>query len=222
MKTSDKYSTVMAAIGKVQSAVPFVEKTATADMGQRKEKYVPFEDVAAAIKTPCQDAGLVWTQGPREGNGGVAWLVTRIDHPASGEFVESELPLVTAKAGFREMGAVVSYMRRIGLIAAFGIVARGEDAENDKDAMRMAEPPKPRVARNARPVNAPEDIEKRIEDALRALPLCATMAAIDELGKTLRDEDGRALIPRHAAQRVQDAFAHARARVSSAMGDRSS
>lgn len=219
MRTSEKFSNVMRAIGCVRAAVPFVEKTATADMGQRKEKYVPFEEIAAAIQPHCIANGLVWTQGPREGSGGVAWLITRIDHPESGEFVSSELPLVTAKAGFREMGAVFSYMRRIALIAAFGIVARGEDAENDKEVMRMAEPPKPRVARNARPVNAPEDIEKRIEDAIKALPLCKTMSAIDELGKTLRDEDGRALIPRHAAQRVQDAFAHARARVSAAMGD---
>lgn len=218
MKTSVTYSTVMAAIGKVQAAVPFVEKTATADMGVRKEKYVPFEDVAAAIRPHCDAHGLVWSQGPREGNGGIAWLVTRIDHPESAQFVESELPLVTAKAGFRELGAVFSYMRRIGLIAAFGIVARGEDPESDRETMRAAEPPKPRVSKDARPVTIPADIETRIERAMKELAACKTMAHVDEIGKTLRDADGRALVPRQHAQRVQEAFADARARVSAAMG----
>lgn len=214
MRTSKEFSVVMGAIGKVQSAVPFVEKTATADMGQRKEKYVPFEDVAAAIKPHCATNGLVWSQGPREGAGGVAWLVTRIDHPESGQFVESDLPLVTAKAGFREMGAVFSYMRRIGLIAAFGIVAKDDDPEADRSIMRQAEPPKPRIERTARPVNAPNDIEKTIEEVLADLPNARTMASIEEFGKRLRDSEGRTLVPRHHVSRVNTAFADARARLS--------
>lgn len=221
MRTSESVGHVMAGIALVKKAVPFVDKTATAEIvggrSDRREKYVPFEDVAQKILASCEEARIIWTQGGREGAGGTQWLVTRIDHPESGEWVESDLRVESAKAGFREVGAALSYMRRVGLIAAFGIVAKGEDPESDKDTMRQVEQPRGRVDKAARPANVPADIGVRVETAIKEAASATTLQRLEELGKTLRDDDGQTLIPKSDRPRVKTAFETAATRIRAAL-----
>lgn len=217
MQTSEKVDRVMAAIAAVRAEVPFVGKSATVEIdgrsGSRKEKFAPFEEIAEAIKGPCERAGICWTQHGDEGHGGSQWLVTRIDHPASGQWIAGKWRIESARAGFREVGAAASYFRRIALLAAFGIVAKGEDPEHTLEHARDAKPSKDRVTRGARPVNAPDDIGSRIERAIEDMATAKTLSRLEEIGKTLRDEHGATLVPRSEAPRVKAAFDEAARRI---------
>jgi len=217
---SPQIDQVMAAIGRVQAAVPFVDKTKTADIEgkqsgvKRKETYAPFEEIVGAVVCALVENGLAWSQGGAEGNGASQWVETLIVHSASGQWIRSRIRVESARAGFRDVGAAWSYWRRQGFLAAIGIVAKGEDAEAGPEYAKEAKPPRQeqRVNRAARPAHAPEDVQKLIEDTLIELRT-ATATRIEELSKGLMGEDNRTVVPRADAERVRAAFQEARARV---------
>lgn len=208
MRTSEKTDKISTAIQAVQQAVPFVEKTKEADQGSYKVKYAPHELVWDRLKGACKENGLVVFQGGREGAGGSTWLVTRITHAETGQYVEADTPVVSAKAGMQGLGAVWSYGRRIGLLAILGIVPKGEDTDAaDDHAGRSAKPP--RVERAARPAGVPPDAAAIVERVLKDLPGLTTKAAIDEAAKELKG-----IVPPELNQRVRESFAAARERLS--------
>lgn len=214
MRTSAEIDKIATAIAAVQQACPFVDKTNEADIGKDfKYKFAPHDLVAAKLYPLCTQHGIAIMQGGREGAGASHWLVTRLVHNASGQWVEGDVKVEPGKSGMTALGAVWSYARRIGLMGLLGVVAKGEDSDaGDDHAGRTAAP---RVSKAARPAGTSPDSAKGWEDALVALGDLRTMDAVDELSGETKAKYG--LPPKDMHGRVQKGFADARARIAAAV-----
>lgn len=216
MRYSENFDQVISAIGVIQQLVPFVDKSKSVEIaravGSSKEQYAPFEEVVEAIHPYCVALGLVWTQDGREGHAGSQWLDTTIWHPASRQWKVSTLQIATPKPGFREVGAAMSYFRRTALLAAFGIVAKGEDPD-EKAARQMAEAKPPRMDPNARPAMNATDADRIIGDALENLKTATTLQQIAEISKTLSNGSGGTIVPAKRAKEIKEAFEERRAQL---------
>lgn len=211
MRTSTEIDKIATAALAIQTACPFVDKTASALIqGQSSGydyKYAPHDMVWGVIHSHCAANGVFVSQGGDRGEANSKWLVTRIVHAASGQWIETDVPLETAKAGMQALGAVWSYARRIGLLGIFGIVAKGEDSDagDDHGPGRGAKPP--RIEPSARPVGV-NDAVATVERVLQDLPRLNTLADIDEASKIVKH-----IVPDGMKDRVRAAFMDARARV---------
>lgn len=225
MRFSEHRGEIARAIMAVQDAVPTVKKTKLVEAGQYTYKYVPHElawagpiandnagdnEQPTTLQKTCKRLNLSISQGGREGAGGTQWLVTSITHVESGQWLESDVRVESAKAGFQAMGAAWSYARRIALLAALGIVAEADDTDAQNELTGRAA--KPRQTPAARPPGVTDD-RQAAEAALIDLPKLTTKAQIDELGESLKGK-----VPKDMTDRVRKAFAEARAAVAAKMG----
>lgn len=114
-----------------------------------KSKYASLTAVWAACREPLSQNGLSVVQIFRPGDGG--WeIVTKLLH-ASGESIESVLPVPMGDGKPQAIGSAISYMRRYALAALVGVVADDDDAEaaNIPQAPPVPKPPpKPSAKRN--------------------------------------------------------------------------
>jgi hypothetical protein len=210
MRTSTDIDKISTAIAAIQAAVPFVDKAATADQGSYTVKYAPHDLVWEKVRGHCAENNVAVIQVGREGAGASKWLVTRLVHTPSGQWIEGDVPVESAKAGMQGLGAVWSYARRIGLLAILGVVPKGEDSDaGDDHAGRSAKPP--RVERSARPAGVPEDALALVEKVLADLPRLTTETQIDEASRVVTG-----IVPKEMTGRVRKAFNDARERVRAA------
>lgn len=74
---------------------------------------------------------------------GVNYLVSTLGH-ASGQFIRSVTPLITAKNDAQSFGASLTYFRRFSLCALVGISPEDDDGEKERVAAeKQAREPKP-------------------------------------------------------------------------------
>lgn len=120
-----------------------------------KSSYADLSSVWAACREPLSSNGLAVLQ-TLEHIDGVLNLVTTLAH-ASGQWIRSNLPVITQKADIQSLGSAITYCRRYSLSALVGVVA---DADDDgENAMARNQPqhqPKPKT-------QASKPVEKPIE-----------------------------------------------------------
>jgi hypothetical protein len=208
----------MAAIAQVQAELPTVRKDASVRIegqGSRTEHFARHEDIWTALQPIASKHGLSVVQDGEAGTNGSQWLVTRITWHGNGEqqeeWKEGRVLVASPRPGFRDFGAYWSYVRRIALLASFGIVASGEDPDQGEADRTIKDAKPPRADKAARPQGAPLDAEaeghKMIAE-LAELPAGTTLAKINDMSKRLA---GLQMSPAtHAA--VGEAFKAARAR----------
>lgn len=88
-------------------------------------KYAPLPTIISTIQPLLAKNGLSFSQKVKDGE-----IITTIAHK-SGQTIESPIPFpLPAGLGAQEVGSWVTYMRRYGLVTAFGLVAEEDDDAN--------------------------------------------------------------------------------------------
>lgn len=197
MATSERTGKLMLAIRAVQRAKPLAAKSGTVKIEgaqTRIEKFAPHDEIWEDLQPILDTNGLTVTQFPDIGANGCAVLITRItwtnDDGTEEQWAEGPVPVIPPRPGFRELGASWSYLRRIILLSCFGIVAGGDEPDQQEaDKLRMVKPPRDD---GARPHMSPIDSEARATELLReldALPTGTTLAMVNELSKSFATLD---------------------------------
>jgi hypothetical protein len=106
-------------------------KVATKTGGSYTFDYATLGSVTDAIRKPLSDNGLSYAHTLIE-RGNRYRLVTRLMH-ASGEYIESEMPLFVADQSNQSFGSALSYMKRYALCALLGVAADEDDDGNTAD-----------------------------------------------------------------------------------------
>lgn len=96
-----------------------------------KSKYATLDAIQEHIRVPLQSCGLVVTQA-NEVKEGSAYVVSTVWHVESGEFLESEFPVVVTKPTAQEYGSAVSYAKRYSLSGLLNLTIQDEDDDGNK------------------------------------------------------------------------------------------
>jgi hypothetical protein len=140
------------ALAQAQSDFGTLKATSTADAEKYTYNYADLASVLAAVRPALGKAGIAILQGvamnrPASGGGGMVVLVeTRLVHQ-SGEWVATTLKLPTPETAPQKVGALVSYLRRYGLLALTACAAEDNDAaDTEPQAPRRSSPQRPPAA----------------------------------------------------------------------------
>lgn len=131
MRTSETTKEIFSALVKAQSEI---KNLYPSSKGYAYD-YVPLEKIIDMLKAILPKYGLSYTQMPEsQSDNGLVGLSTMIVHE-SGEWIEStaSFPLTDMKGVNKSQaaGAAITYFRRYGLCAAFGITGDKDVDAND-------------------------------------------------------------------------------------------
>lgn len=124
IKRSDPHKLVSTALAEFHHNTPTVFKTA--ENLFFKSKYADLHSIKATCDPVLHEKGLIITQFPG-GDGATPTLITSLIHVGSGEYMESETPLMLAKDDPQAQGSAITYMRRYAYCAILGIVTDPDD-----------------------------------------------------------------------------------------------
>ncbi|MFE3839636.1 ERF family protein [Pseudogemmobacter sonorensis] len=152
------------ALAAARAEIPPIVKDATVDFtsakGRTHYKHETLSGIAKVIDPILSKHGLSYRFRTEQGNGGVR--VTCIIAHAAGHSEETSLACAPdgsgSKNAFQAVGSAVTYLQRYTLKAALGL-----SAEVDDDAQSAA--PWPDQRRDI----PPEDFERDVQDAIRAI-----------------------------------------------------
>lgn len=114
--------------------------------------YATLDAIIDSAKVALAKNGLSYTQIIGMGQSGKYVLTTRLMH-SSGQWFESQTPLLVESARNQEFGSALTFMRRYSLSALLGIAAEEDDDANAADG-NQAEVKERKTA--AMPVAPPE------------------------------------------------------------------
>lgn len=103
-----------------------------------KSNYADLASIVKASRPFLSKNGLSVAQRIIPTEDGKLHLYTRLCH-ASGQWMESMMPIVPPKNDIQTIGSYITYLRRYNYAAMVGVVASGED---DDGEVAMAEPRK--------------------------------------------------------------------------------
>lgn len=126
MKTSESQSSLVKSLMACQKKFPAFPKTKEGQVGNRKFKYAPLDDLMDKVRPLLLENGLLLTQGT-EGH----QLVTRLDHD-SGEWRECVMPVNEQQSSDQAYGIELSYKRRYSMQLMLGIVTEDDVDGNTK------------------------------------------------------------------------------------------
>lgn len=109
-----------------------------------RSSYATLASIWDACRDPLSDNGLSISQPISTVDG--ALRVTTILMHSSGEYIESECPIVTAKNDMQSMGSAISYARRYSLAAIVGVTVDDDDGNEAVQPQKQSAPkptPKP-------------------------------------------------------------------------------
>lgn len=140
---------LMAAMLKAQAAMEPAKKTSTNP--HFKSTYADLTAVLEAIGKPARDNGLVVTQWPLSNT-----LLTRIDHPESGEFMINALEF-PEQSSAQSYGGWLTYVKRYSLASIFCLPQEDDDGNTaakgvNKPAAKSEAKQKPKM-----PVDVPQN-----------------------------------------------------------------
>lgn len=131
MNKSESIKELSAALVAAQSEFPAIPRTKTvkvkSDKGSYEFKYAPFEDILRACRPVMTKHGLAYSQGENAG-----MLETIVMHK-SGEWIQHGTKVNVAGQSAQAYGSGITYARRYGFCAAFGIQADDDDDGNTAD-----------------------------------------------------------------------------------------
>lgn len=137
---SEQIGELAKALSNFQGKLEGVEKDSTNPFF--KSKYADLHAVWQAIRKPLSENGLSVTQiAGFEGEKSV--LITVLMH-SSGQWIRSEMPIITSKADIQSYGGAVTYLKRYSLQAIVGCSSYDDDGEEAMKPVR-SEKPKPIV-----------------------------------------------------------------------------
>ena len=95
-----------------------------------KSKYADLAEVVGSSRKALANNSLSVIQRILPQKSGGMILYTRIGH-ASGEWIESKMPIRLDKPGIQSFGSSLTYLRRYMYAAMVGVVASGEDDDGE-------------------------------------------------------------------------------------------
>lgn len=134
METSAETVELFTALHKAQAEMSGAVKDA--DNPFFKNKYADLGSVIKAIKEPCSNNGLFFTQHPILNDNAVG-VETVVVH-SSGQFMASKLLIPMSKLDPQGVGSCITYARRYSLQAIFGIPAVDDDGKAAQFATAQA------------------------------------------------------------------------------------
>lgn len=128
MKHGEQIGELAAALAKAQAAM----KGALADSSNPhfKSRYADLESVRCACIPALTANGVAVVQGLSDGK-----CITRLVH-SSGQWIETEVPLIIGKNDMQSVGSAITYARRYGLAAAVCLSQTDDDANAAGEAPR--------------------------------------------------------------------------------------
>ena len=129
MKTSETINELAGALAKAQLAMK--NATADADNPYFKSKYADLATVRDAVTPALAANGIAVVQLTSSENGHLI-VHTRLMH-SSGQWIESQYPIMNDTAKPQAMGSALTYARRYSLSAICGIASEKDDDGNAAD-----------------------------------------------------------------------------------------
>lgn len=123
MKCSDETNELYAALAKAQGAINNPTKGALNP--HFKSRYADLSDGLNAVRAGLADNGLAVVQATRTCLA-TLMLDTRLGH-SSGQWIESEFPVIALPAAPQPIGSALTYARRYSLFAIVGIAGDDDD-----------------------------------------------------------------------------------------------
>lgn len=163
MKTSELINELSTAMAKAQLEMKNAVKDA--ENPHFRNDYASLASVLDAVREPLAKNGLSLLQSTRIVEHGFI-LVTKLAH-ASGQWVESETPLMLVKNDMQGLGSAVTYARRYAAAAMCGVAQADDDAESS-------------VGRTPAPEQKPAPMQK----AAANLPKVGTVTRVISAGKS--------------------------------------
>lgn len=176
MKSSESIKELSAAFAKAQPKIEGAVKDKTNPAF--RSKYADLGSVVDAIKPPLSEHGLAFIQVPHEAES-AAQVETVLLH-ASGEWMSlGTVSVPVTKADAQGFGSALTYARRYGLLAGFGVAPEDDDG-NAAAAAAPARAP----ARTERPASKPSPVqESQAMDFVAQIDGAADLAELEEAFK---------------------------------------
>jgi len=172
MKTSEKITNLTKTLHMFQSEVNKIKKDAKNP--HFKSSYASLSNILDAVTPVLNTCGLLMTSHPDDG-----FLVTTIYHAESGEFMQSEYPLVSKDASNPQLtGSLISYARRYSIMSILNL--NMDDDDGNSGAKAVAPVDVVRVPLSKKSKNWP-DVEKWIITKLSEG--MTTQAIVDSITK---------------------------------------
>lgn len=130
-KMSEQINEIMGALSKAQKTIQNASKNA--QNPHFRSKYADLSEVLNASREPLSENGLAVVQTVDEIEGRY-YLITTLGH-ASGQFLQSRLPLIMSKNDMQGLGSAISYARRYALSAMIGISQEDDDGEENRKSL---------------------------------------------------------------------------------------
>lgn len=130
MDHSPEIGALAEALAKAQAAIQNPTKNREVEVklrdnaGKYKFKYATFDGIIDALRPHLTANGIWFIQAIVSGN-----MVTRITH-SSGQWLDSVVPMPNLTGKPQEIGSLITYFKRYGLSAAFGVAVDEDDDAN--------------------------------------------------------------------------------------------
>jgi len=135
---SEQLDQLAAALAKAQGEMRHAERDS--ENPHLRNRYADLASVIDACRAALSGHGLSWVQLPAITERGHV-LRTRLMH-SSGQWIESEIPILTQRHGPQEYGSALTYARRQSLAAMVGVAPDNDDdgelAEGRGEGRRQA------------------------------------------------------------------------------------
>lgn len=159
------------ALSKVQSQVHGVAKDSTNP--HFKNRYASLEAVIGAIRQPCLEAGLLFTQAPGNVVDGKLEITTMLMH--GNQWMRSTMQVPLAKTDPQGVGSATTYGCRYSLMAMFGLPPLDDDAEAAVSHAPIKQAP--RVVSSST-TNDPKSAAAYVEEAKQTIKQLANEKAL--------------------------------------------
>lgn len=138
MKHSETVTKIHSSIVKVQGALEPAPMDSTNP--HFRNRYASLNSVVATLRPLLAKNGLSYVQGALEDSNVLSTLIIH----DSGEWIETFVPLVLSKQDMQALGSALTYARRYGLCAAFGVIS-----DEDDDGQKASAPQQTQITPQA-------------------------------------------------------------------------
>jgi hypothetical protein len=125
MRTSESINELATALAKAQAEITDAVKDASNP--HFRNDYASLASVLEAVRAPLSKNGLGILQATKITSDGMI-LVSRLTH-SSGQWVESETPLMMTKQDMQGLGSAITYARRYAVACMCGVSQVDDDGE---------------------------------------------------------------------------------------------
>lgn len=194
MNQSDNIAELAAALSKSQSEIQGAKKDCANPFF--KSKYADLSSVWDACREPLTKNGLSVIQTTTERDSNI-YLCTLLAH-SSGQWIRSELKVITSKPDIQALGSSLTYCRRYSLAMIAGVCPEDDDGNA---ASQTSKPPvaQQTISKNDEPkishdqaialkkmlASCPQDFVNAFLAQIRSAPICANI--IDEIPSSQYD-----------------------------------